>query len=290
LSGNSPVNSSVRLRSKRHQGLIGIAAVGATGLTNNLTQNLQQDLYSRLFEGFVNPSHVTPSPPVTAERSLPADLVAAPTYATEAEPSATVLVEPYVRNVALLPGESTSLHFTPDEGLVLAPLDVGRLLVLTNQRLIAFEQHEGMAETVIMPVEEVKGVEVKEGARSKGTMLQGALLMVGAVAFYVLISYWLTGKIDGPTVPIIRMDLVAFIVFLAVLIGVGLTAQIYFGKPDDEVTFQGDGVRLTFRFKGESSKKDVFEVVNTAFAARQTMVAKVGLRDSRADWSGLDAD
>ena len=281
MYGNTPVNSSVRLRSKRHQSLIGIADVGATGLTKNLTQNLQRDLYSGLFDGFVNTSHVTPLPSTTAERSLSSDTVAAPTYATDA----TVSVEPYVRNVALLPGESTSLHFTPDEGLVLAPLEIDRLLVLTNQRLIAFEQHEGMSETVIIPVEEVKGVEVKRGARSKGTMLQGALIMVGAVTFYVLISYWLTGKIDGPTVPIIRMDLVALIVFLAVLFGVGMMAQIYFGKPDDEVTFQGDGVSLTFRFNGESSKEDVFEVVNTAFAARQTMVAKVGLRGSRADLS-----
>ena len=281
MYGNSPVNSSVRLRSKRHKSLIGIAAFGATGLTKNLTQNLQRDLYSGLFDGFVNTSHVTPLPSTTAERSLSSDTVAAPTYATDA----TVSVEPYVRNVALLPGESTSLHFTPDEGLVLAPLEIDRLLVLTNQRLIAFEQNEGMSETVIIPVEEVKGVEVKRGARSKGTMLQGALIMVGAVTFYVLTSYWLTGKIDGPTVPIIRMDLVALIVFLAVLFGVGMTAQIYFGKPDDEVTFQGDGVSLTFRFKGESSKEDVFELVNTAFAARQTMVAKVGLRGSRADLS-----
>ena len=281
MYGNSPVNSSVRLRSKRHQSLIGIADVGATGLTKNLTQNLQRDLYSGLFDGFVNTSHVTPLPSTTAERSLSSDTVADPTYATDA----TVSVEPYVRNVALLPGESTSLHFTPDEGLVLAPLEIDRLLVLTNQRLIAFEQNEGMSETVIIPVEEVKGVEVKRGVRSKGTMLQGALIMVGAVTFYVLISYWLTGKIDGPTVPIIRMDLVALIVFLAVLFGVGMMAQIYFGKPDDEVTFQGDGVSLTFRFKGESSKEDVFEVVNTAFAARQTMVAKVGLRGSRADLS-----
>ena len=286
MYGNSPVNSSVRLRSKRHQSLIGIADVGATGLTKNLTQNLQRDLYSGLFDGFVNTSYVTPLPSTTAERSLSSDTVAAPTYATDA----TVSVEPYVRNVALLPGESTSLHFTPDEGLVLAPLEIDRLLVLTNQRLIAFEQNEGMSETVIIPVEEVKGVEVKRGARSKGTMLQGALIMVGAVTFYVLTSYWITGKIDGPTVPIIRMDLVALIVFLAVLFGVGMTAQIYFGKPDDEVTFQGDGVSLTFRFNGESSKEDVFEVVNTAFAARQTMVAKVGLRGSRADLSGLDAD
>ncbi len=281
MYGNSPVNSSVRLRSKRHQSLIGIADVGATGLTKNLTQNLQRDLYSGLFDGFVNTSHVTPLPFTTAERSLSSDTVAAPTYATDA----TISVETYVRNVALLPGESTSLHFTPDEGLVLAPLEIDRLLVLTNQRLIAFEQNEGMSETVIIPVEEVKGVEVKRGARSKGTMLQGALIMVGAVTFYVLTSYWLTGKIDGPTVPIIRMDLVALIVFLAVLFGVGMMAQIYFGKPDDEVTFQGDGVSLTFRFKGESSKEDVFEVVNTAFAARQTMVAKVGLRGSRADLS-----
>ena len=281
MYGNSPVNSSVRLRSKRHQSLIGIADVGATGLTKNLTQNLQRDLYSGLFDGFVNTSHVTPLPSTTAERSLSSDTVAAPTYATDA----TVSVEPYVRNVALLPGESTSLHFTPDEGLVLAPLEIDRLLVLTNQRLIAFEQNEGMSETVIIPVEEVKSVEVKRGSRSKGTMLQGALIMVGAVTFYVLTSYWLTGKIDGPTVPIIRMDLVALIVFLAVLFGVGMMAQIYFGKPDDEVTFQGDGVRLTFRFRGESSKKDVFDVVNTAFAARQTMMAKVGLRDSRADLS-----
>ena len=286
MYGNSPVNSSVRLRSKRHQSLIGIADVGATGLTKNLTQNLQRDLYSGLFDGFVNTSHVTPLPSTTAERSLSSDTVAAPTYATDA----TISVEPYVRNVALLPGESTSLHFTPDEGLVLAPLEIDRLLVLTNQRLIAFEQNEGMSETVIIPVEEVKGVEVKRGVRSKGTMLQGALIMVGAVTFYVLTSYWLTGKIDGPTVPIIRMDLVSLILFLAVLFGVGMMAQIYFGKPDDEVTFQGDGVSLTFRFKGESSKEDVFEVVNTAFAARQTMVAKVGLRGSRADLSGLDAD
>jgi len=166
----------------------------------------------------------------------------------------------------------------------------GQLLVLTDQRLMAFVKREGVKETVLMPVEEVKAVVVNAGARSKGTLLQGGMMIVAAVVFYVLIAYWLTGRIDGPTVPIIRMDLVAFFVFLAVLSGVGLMAQMYFGKPDGEAAFQGDGVKVTFPFRGESAEKDIFKLVNAAFAARQTMVAKIGVRNSRTDLSRLDTD
>ena len=115
-------------------------------------------------------------------------------------------------------------------------------------------------------------------------------MIVAAVFFYVLIAYWLAGRIDGPTVPIIRMDLVAFIVFLAVLSGVGLMAQMYFGKPDGEAAFQGDGVKVTFPFRGESAEKDIFMLVNAAFAARQTMVVKIGVRNSRADLLGLNTE
>jgi len=269
---------------------MGIAADGAMGLTKNLTQNLQQELYYELFDGFANPSHVTSSTADTVGRSLCFDTVAAPTSAIAATLLPTSSVEPYVRNVALLPGESTSLRFTPTEGLVSTSLEVDRLLVLTNQRLIVFGQQEGVNQTVIMPVEEVTGVAVKTGARSKGTLFQGALIMVSAVAFYVLISYWLIGKIDGPIVPIIRMDLVALVVFLVVLFGVGMAAQIYFGKPDDEVTFQGYGVDVTFRFKGESLEEDAFKLINTVFTARQAMVEKIGLRISRTDPPDPDAD
>jgi len=97
-------------------------------------------------------------------------------------------------------------------------------------------------------------------------------MVVAAVFFYVLLAYWLTGRIDGPTVPIIRMDLVAFVVFLAVLTGVAMLAQIYFAKPDGEVTFQGDGVKLTFPFRGETAEADIYQLVNTVFASRQTVV------------------
>jgi len=123
-----------------------------------------------------------------------------------------------------------------------------------------------------MPVEEVKAVSVNVGHRSKAALFQAGLMVVAAVFFYVLLAYWLTGRIDGPTVPIIRMDLVAFVVFLAVLTGVAMLAQIYFAKPDGEVTFQGDGVKLTFPFRGETAEGDMYQLVNTAFAARQAVV------------------
>ena len=102
-------------------------------------------------------------------------------------------------------------------------------------------------------------------------MFQGGTMIVAAVFFYVLLAYWLTGRIDGPTVPIIRMDMVAFVVFLVILTGVALLAQIYFAKPDGEVTFQGDGVKFTFPFRREADEDEMHILVNAAFAARQTV-------------------
>jgi len=293
LYRNPSAMPSVGRRSKRHKNQTDPGPAGAMGLTDSLTQSLRQDLYSGLFIGFTAPNDVVLSPTENGVRSLPAEpkgttAITAP-VAAEA-PTATTPAGPPIRGVSLLPGEVVSLNFIPEDGLVSSRPEEDRLLVLTNQRLMVFGQHEGIKETVLMPVEEVKAAAVKAGARSNGALLQGALMVVGAVIFYVLIAYWLTGRVDGPTVPIIRMDLVAFIVFLAVLSGVGMTAQMYFGKPDGEVTFQGDGVKLSFPFKGESAEEDVFKVVNAAFAARQTMVASLGVRNSGSGFSGLDTD
>ena len=293
MYGNVATIPPVGRRPKRHKNQTDTVTGRARALTNSLTQSLRQDLYSGMFNGIASPNHVIPYPTTNATRSLITETSATtvPQSPIAADvPSATALTGSPIRGVALLPGESVSLNFVPEDGLVSNPPDEDRLLVLTNQRLMAFGQNEGMKETLLMPLEEVKAAGVRAGARSKGTLLQGALMVVGAVIFYVLIAYWLTGRIDGPTVPVIRMDLVAFIVFLAVLSGVGMTAQMYFGKPDGEVTFQGDGVKVTFPFKGEAAEEDVFKVVNAAFAARQTMIAKVGVRNSGSDFSGLNSD
>ena len=150
-------------------------------------------------------------------------------------------------------------------------------MVLTNRRVIAFGQNDGIRETVLMPVEEVKAVSVHAGRRSRGNVFQGGLMIVAAVFFYVLLAYWLTGRIDGPTVPIIRMDLVAFVVVLAILTGVAMMAQMYFAKPDGEVTFQGDGVKVVFPFRGDTAEDEIYQVVNAAFAARQSVMGDSAL-------------
>ena len=235
-------------------------------LSRSLKQSLAQGLYGGLHEGFKAPPASTPGHPPTAQSG-----------AVGTPASTQALFGTTVRKIALLAGESISHTFSPELGLVPQPTEEGRMLLLTNQRVIAFGQNDGIRETVLIPVEEVKAVSVHAGRRSKGNLFQGGLMIVAAVFFYVLLAYWLTGRIDGPTVPIIRMDLVAFVVFLAILTGVAMMAQMYFAKPDGEVTFQGDGVKLVFPFRGDAAEDEIFQVVNAAFAARQSVVGDSAL-------------
>lgn len=223
------------------------------GLSRGLTQSLHQGLYNGLHQGLKTLVHDAAGVRETAHVRFPS-------------PATTI------RKVSLLSGETVSHTFCPEKGLIPHPREEGRMLVLTNRRVIAFGQRDGMRETVLMPVEEVKAVAVNAGRRSKGTLFQGGLMMMAGVFFYVLLAYWLTGRIDGPTIPVIRMDLVAFLVFLGILSGIGMMAQFYFGKPDGEVTFQGDGVKVTFPFRGEIAEDQIYQVVNATFAARQLIV------------------
>ena len=253
-------------------------AVTRTGtpvaLSQGLHQGLQQGLYKGLFQGFQTRDHdatvapkMAPGTPKTADVSLPS-------------PAETLSHGTKIRKVDLLSGETVTHTFCPEEGLIPQPRDQGRMLVLTNQRVIAFGNRDGVRETVLMPVDEVKAVAVIAGLRSKLMLFQGGLIMMAGVVTYVLVAYWLTGRIDGPTIPVIRMDLVAFLVFLAILSSVGIMSQFYFSKPDGEVAFQGDGVKLAFPFRGETAEDDIYQVVNATFAARKSMMGDSGLEYS----------
>lgn len=241
-------------------------------ISQNLAQGLQKSLYAGLYQGMAAAPLTNAARPVVAPSHTPSLVQASLSGKT-------------VRHVGLLSGESIRYAYNPDGGLVPEPPEQGKMLVLTNLRVMAFGQSEGVRETVLIPVEEVKAVSVIAGQRSKGTLFQGGLMVVAAVFFYVLLAYWLTGRIDGPIVPVIRMDLVTFVVFLAILIGIAMMAQIYFAKPDGEVTFQGDGIKVSFQFRGDSAEKEIYVLVNAAFAARQTVVG-----NAEVSLTGLGAD
>ena len=268
MYGNQNELPPVRRRAKRTKAEAVTRPGIPVGLFGSLTLSLQKSLYSGLHTDEGPPQHVsnhhvgTQSPfsgPAGTPSSVPIPAAAA------------------VRQVSLLAGEFVSHTFSPEDGLIPEPLEQGRMMVLTNRRVMTFGQKDGIRETVLIPLEQVKAVAVNAGQRSKGTLFQGGMMIVAAVFFYVLLAYWLTGRIDGPTVPVIRMDLVAFVVFLAILTGVTMLAQMYFAKPDGEVTFQGDGVKFTFPFRGETAEDEMYVLVNAAFAARQTIAPSAGL-------------
>ena len=247
------------------------------GLSQGLHQTLQQGLHKGLFQGSQTGNHVAiVAPQIVTPTPIPAREIPEPAAASLLASVDTPSSPTKIRRVDLLSGEAVTHTFCPEDGLVARPPDKGRMLVLTNQRVMSFENRDGTRETVLMPVDEIKTVAVVAGLRSKLMLLQGGLIVIAGVVIYVLLAYWLTGRIDGPTIPVIRMDLVAFLVFLPILSSVGIMSQFYFSKPDGEVTFQGDGVKLAFPFREENAEDGIYQVVNATFAARQSMKVKFG--------------
>lgn len=176
----------------------------------------------------------------------------------------------HIRDVALLPGEKLTHAFSPDAGLLSEPLNDGRLLITTNQRIISFSQDHGRHETLLVPIEELKGVTVKSDARSSMNLFQGLLLAVAGIFAYLVIAYWLAGKFDSPNVPIINIDVAPLLTLVAIVWGAVLIARYYFAKEDNLVTFQGSNWVFTFPYRGGKAEKEIYQVVNTLFAARRS--------------------
>ena len=194
---------------------------------------------------------------------------------------------PRIRGVALLAGETPVHVLSVADGLISEPPSTGQVLVVTNERVIAFCQAQGKQETYLVPLNEVKHVVVKAGSRSVSMLLQGSLMVVAGIFIYLVLGYWLANQIEGPTIPVIHMDVAPFIALIVVLAGLTIIAQVYFTKPDGTVTVQGDGLQFTFQFQGDTAQREIFDVVNTAFETRQTKLeeeVQLETADSVSPW------
>ena len=177
-------------------------------------------------------------------------------------------VTTHVRSIALLPGETIDHFFSPESGLTQHPPENGQLLVSTNQRVLAFCRNEGRDETYMVPVSELQGVAVKARTRSSASVIQGIILAVGTIVLYLAIAYWITGRVEGPSIPVINMDVVPFLVMMIALAGVGLMARHYFSTEEGSVTFQGSNWNFAFPYRGKRAGKELHQVVNSVFATR----------------------
>ena len=176
----------------------------------------------------------------------------------------------HIRDIALLPGERVTHFFSPDLGLT-NDLPLGeQVLITTDRRILVFSQVDGRSEAFLVPLEGLKGVSVKTSARTAGSLFQGILLTIGAIFLYLVIAYWVTGRLGGPGIPLIRIDVAPFLILLLIALGVLLVGKHYFAKKAGSVTFQGSDWVFAFPYRGDAAGKEIYQVVNSVFAARQS--------------------
>ena len=175
----------------------------------------------------------------------------------------------HIRDVALLDGEQVGHVFCPESGLTRELPATGPVLVTTNQRIMAFSVDEGGRETFMVPVEELRGVSVKSGVRTSAALVQGILLIAGALLIYVVVSYWFVDRFPIRDIPVINMDPGAFLFFVAALMGAFFIGRHYFTKEEGAVTFQGGNWAFSFPFKGDAPGYEIYQVINSVFADRR---------------------
>ena len=174
-----------------------------------------------------------------------------------------------IRGVSFRPEEEITHVFSPTDGLTEMVPASGPVLLLTQERLVAFCHADARRETYLVPVAEVKHVVVKTGSRSATNVAQGILMVIAGIFIYLALGYWLTGQLGGPTIPVLNMDISSLIALVLVVSGMGILAQVYFARLDGAITFQGEGLQFTFPFRGSSAQRHAFDMVNTTFEARR---------------------
>ena len=174
-----------------------------------------------------------------------------------------------IRGVSFRPEEEITHVFSPTDGLTEMVPAWGPVLLLTQERLVAFCHADARRETYLVPVAEVKHVVVKSGSRSATNVAQGILMVIAGIFIYLALGYWLAGQLGGPTIPVLNMDISSLIALVLVVSGMGILAQVYFARLDGAITFQGEGLQFTFPFRGSSAQRHAFDMVNTTFEARR---------------------
>ncbi len=174
-----------------------------------------------------------------------------------------------VRGVALLPQERVARVFSLEDGLLDEPTGSGQLLLATTQRILFFRDDGRAREATMLPVEELKGIVVDTAQRGTLSPIRGILTLLAALAFYILVAYWMAGQFDGPGIPGLNMDFVPFVLLAAVLVAGWLYWRHNVRRAGGKVTLQGSNWNLSFTVIGAERIPDIDNVVECLFRCRQ---------------------
>ena len=174
-----------------------------------------------------------------------------------------------VRGIPLAPGEVVQQIFSAESGIVETTPERGAALALTNRRIIALGQSSASRDLSIMPLSAVRQASVRLGGRSGSVIFQGAVLAVVGLLLYAIVAYWLAGRVDGPSIPVLNMDLAPFLALVVTLIGLAIAANAYLAKPEGVITIQGPGVQIAFPVRGAEAERQSPLLLNAIYAAGQ---------------------
>ena len=174
-----------------------------------------------------------------------------------------------VRGVPLLPEERVARVFSLREGLLDEPSVNGQMLIATNHRILFFKDDGNSREATLLPVEELKGIVVDTAEKGTLSPLRGILTLVAALAFYLMVAYWVSGQFDGPSVPGLNMDFMPFLLLGAILVAAWLYWRHSVRRAGGRVTLQGSNWNLSFSVIGAEFIPDLNTVVESLYICRQ---------------------
>ena len=127
-----------------------------------------------------------------------------------------------IRGVELLPGERVAAILHPEQGLIAEPAGSGRLLAATNRRVISVVEDGSARVAQMYALASVCGVAVRNDVRRSLSWLQWAALVIGAVATYLILGYWLVDRLPNVIIPALNLHAVAAILAILVAVAVWL--------------------------------------------------------------------
>jgi len=167
-----------------------------------------------------------------------------------------------VRKIAILPGEDIALSFSSQQGLVSEPTSDGDLLIVTSERVFSFTDDRGNRAGDVVRVEDIDEIIVTDVKKNYWNLYQAIFMTISGLFIYLCLAYWITGKWNGPTVPIINIDAGPLILLIAILVCFWLISQRYYRQRNASITLKGQAWSITTSTGGSNSESDLYELAN----------------------------